>query len=384
MQNSLNKFFKELDNLSELPTNSAYCQARQKFKPELFIYLNHMVLELFYDLYEKDKELKSFFGKRLLAIDCSRFNIPDTPQTREKYTVQTNQHPEQERVQASGSFLYDVLNDVVINCALDKIKAEKKFIFDEHISYMTSNDIAILDRAYADYCVMSTHIHNNIDFVIRFPRASFKKVNRFWASSQTDQIVELEVPRARKKFVKKNKLPKKIKVRLIKIELPTGEIEVLGTSLLDKKKYPASMFEWLYWQRWGVETFFDRLKNIFEIERFSGTKLISIEQDFYGMVLLANLESILSRDSEQELIEKSKNNQYEQRVNHSVSYSAMIDYTIELFLDESKDIDKVLQELDILFKTNPVLKRNGRQFPRKILSPSQRLYYQKYTKRIPP
>ena len=41
-----------------------------------------------------------------------------------------------------------------------------------------------------------------------------------------------------------------IRVRLIRVELPSGEIEVLATSLLDKINFPYSVFQALYHHRW--------------------------------------------------------------------------------------------------------------------------------------
>jgi IS4 transposase len=85
-------------------------------------------------------------------------------------------------------------------------------------------------------------------------------------------------------------------VRLVRVRLDSGEIEVLMTSLLDGKKYQVGDFKWLYGKRWGVETYLDRLKNQLEVERFSSKKLIGVEQDFYGVVFISTLESALSKE----------------------------------------------------------------------------------------
>ena len=49
-------------------------------------------------------------------------------------------------------------------------------------------------------------------------------------------------------------LQNKIKIRLIKVILDTGEIEILMSNLMDKKKYPKAIFKELYFMRWGIET----------------------------------------------------------------------------------------------------------------------------------
>ena len=50
---------------------------------------------------------------------------------------------------------------------------------------------------------------------------------------------------------------KRLKVRLVRVRLSTGEWEVLVTSLLDEARYPNAEFLALYGKRWGIETFTD-------------------------------------------------------------------------------------------------------------------------------
>jgi hypothetical protein len=102
--------------------------------------------------------------------------------------------------------------------------------------------------------------------------------------------VELCGPDRQKDFVGAPGLAHRLRVRLVKIELEDGAVEVLGTSLLDAKPFPAADLKRVYDRRWGVETYYDRLKNIFAVERFSGRSVLSSEQDFFGLILLTTLE----------------------------------------------------------------------------------------------
>jgi hypothetical protein len=45
-----------------------------------------------------------------------------------------------------------------------------------------------------------------------------------------------------------------IEVRLIRVVLDDGTIEVLATNLFDQQKYPCDEFKALYFMRWGIET----------------------------------------------------------------------------------------------------------------------------------
>jgi hypothetical protein len=52
--------------------------------------------------------------------------------------------------------------------------------------------------------------------------------------------------------------------------------------------------------RWGIETYYDRLKNIFAVARFSGRTVRSSEQDFFGVIFLTTLERVLSKAADKE------------------------------------------------------------------------------------
>jgi hypothetical protein len=384
LQNNLNDFYKKIGAVQDVPTAAAYCQARQKVKPEIFEYLNQQLLESFYHLFEEEQKIQRWKGHRLIALDGSYINLPSSQELRDKYSVQTNQYETCEQVQALGSFLYDLLNDVALSVALSHKQAEKKFLFDKHWKCLKESDCLILDRLYADSSVMSFLIHHKTDFIIRLKKLSFPAVDAFWASNQTDCVVEIEVSSVQKKWVKEQGYPTRLRIRLIKVELPDGEIEVLGTSLLNPSVYPAQEFGEVYRLRWRVETYLDRLKNIFELQRFGGKSTLTVEQDFYSLVFLANLESILTREAELEIsIENQhRGRRYQYQVNHSVSYAAVRNYLPDLFLSSVKNREKSLEELKILFKKNTCAKRPNRKFPRKKTSSTHKFRYWKYDRRL--
>jgi hypothetical protein len=65
MQNSINKFFDKIGKLDNIPTASAYCQARDKIKPEIFKEMSNKAVEDFYNLYET----KTWNSRRLISVD---------------------------------------------------------------------------------------------------------------------------------------------------------------------------------------------------------------------------------------------------------------------------------------------------------------------------
>lgn len=384
LQNALNRFFRALGLLPEVPTASAYSQARQKVEPTLFQHLNNLVVEKFYALYVPDGGVKRWQGRRVLGIDGTMINLPDTVETRAQYTRHGNQHGKAIRVQALGSVCYDLLNDLALDATLGKQHAEKESIFTSHLHVTAPGDVIVLDRGYADYGVMAFLTHHQRDFVIRMPRRRAGLIRTFWDGPRRDQVVELAGPERQRAFVQQRHLASRLRVRFVKIALADGEVEVVATSLLDAKAVPAAALKTLYGWRWGIETYYDRVKNIFEVERFSGRNVRGIEQDCFGIIFLTTLESVLSKEAEAELAQESAAAQRKHvaQVNHAVSYLALVDHTIALLLHPPGSVEETLATLHFLFKTNPTLHRPGRRFPRYRRSGYRRAWFYRYTARL--
>ncbi|MGE4096499.1 MAG: hypothetical protein AB7G75_37355, partial [Candidatus Binatia bacterium] len=173
------------------------------------------------------------------------------------------------RVQALGSVCDDRLNDVALDATLGKPQAEQESSFAAHLQVTVSGDGAVLDRGYADSGVMAFLIHPQRDFVIRLPRRRAGAIGEFWDGARQEQVVELAVPERQVAFVKQQGLASSLRVRFVKIAVADGGVEVLATSWLDAQAVPAATLTTRYGWRWGGETYDDRVKTIFAVERFS-------------------------------------------------------------------------------------------------------------------
>jgi hypothetical protein len=193
LQTALNKVFEALGRVWEVVTASAYSQARQKVQPEVFVHLNAVACEEYYTRYGADGEVELWHGQRVLGVDGSYLNLPDTAETRARFSVQTNQHEGGEQVQALASVLYDLRNDRGLSAALGPKQAEKNLVFAQHLDVLQPGDVVVGDRASADYSVRATLLARGCHFVIRFPRQSFTAVNAFWRAAAVEQIVTFEV-----------------------------------------------------------------------------------------------------------------------------------------------------------------------------------------------
>jgi hypothetical protein len=384
LQTAVNKFFSAVGEVWRVVTASAYRQARQKVQPEVFVHLNAVACEEYYARYGAEQEVVLWHEQRVLGVDGSYLNLPDTEETRREFSVQTNQYVGGEQVQALASVLYDLRNDIGLTAALGAKQAEKNLLFGTHLAATQVGDVLVCDRAYADYSVMATVVARQCHFVIRFPRQSFTAVNAFWTAPEQERVVTLEVPSQARAYVAQQQLPTMLRIRLVKVVLASGEVEVLGTDLLEAQTYPAAEFKEVYGWRWNHETYHDRLKNIFEVERFSGKSVQAIKQDVYGVVFLATLESILSKPAQAVLTTQGEAREcrYTPQVNRAVSYVTVLEHIVQLLGDRRRSPASTLAAMERLLLTTPTRQRPGRQVKRHKRSAAHRLRFAKYGKRV--
>jgi hypothetical protein len=395
LQNALNKFFSRIGAVFSTPTASAYCQAKQKIKAEVFVHLNEVLIDDFYQLYGNDNQVLRWRGHRLLGADGTHLNVPDNEQTRKIFSLHHNDKASEKaaRVQALCMVLYDLLNDIGIKGGLTRAhRGENELMFEQLWSAIQEDDVLVLDRGRFSYYLIAKALKQKRHVVLRMARGKSKVVDEFFTSEEIEALVKLQASAKTKNIeqIKGEKLEEEIEVRLLKFELESGEQEVLLTTLLDEEKYPREEFYVVYGSRWGDETYYDRIKNVFELERFSGQSEEAIKQDFYGVIFLASMESVLSKEVEQEMREsvevkarvEEEKGKVELQVNHAVSYVALVERVGSLLSDEKKSLEEVMKELEYLFRQNPTRKRKGRKYPREVLSHARKLQYYRYKKRL--
>ncbi len=362
LQIRLNEFFDRFVEGCETVSSSAFTQARRKFSYKLFVDLNKdIIVKEFYN----DKSYKRYKGFRLIAIDGTRVSVPDNQETREYFNTIPTQTPSGkvgEHVRAIASVAYDVMNNIVIDSTITHSRESERALAINHLKHLGKEDLVILDRGYPSYELVSDCYDKGINFLIRCGTSWIKEISLMKNSNKESEIITLKRSRLR---VQKNKtnLTDEIQLRLVKVILDSGEVEILATSLLDEELYPTEEFKRLYWQRWGVETFYGVIKGRLSLENFTGKSVESIKQDFYSTIFLSNLETILTEDAENELKKRSQNNKYKQKVNKAISFNAIKDNLFYLLCTES-DIDKLIIKLNKIFIQTPVPIRPNRKFER--------------------
>jgi hypothetical protein len=131
---------------------------------------------------------------------------------------------------------------------------------------------------------------------------------------------------------------------LIRVELSTGETEVLLTTLLSPFFTPED-FAWLYGKRWGVETCFDQLKNLLKAPVFSGYSALACKQDLWAVAILFNLQSLVISAAEPELKKRCFKRKTPYQINRNVGLDSLRRRLHSLFLSGLKALESALEFL---------------------------------------
>jgi hypothetical protein len=112
------------------------------------------------------------------------------------------------------------------------------------------------------------------------------------------------------------------------------------------------------------------------MEIFSGHRVVCIEQDYAAGLFVANLQSIIEKQCDQEVKEISASRCYEYKINRNVSWASLKNI-LKLFIQSNNSFE-ILMELQHLFIKNIEPIRPGRHPPRP-LPKRKRGKYQTFT-----
>ena len=371
LQIEIDSFIEKILNKEDLNyTKQAFSKARQKLSLEAFSSLNDELIKEYYS----DNDFKKYKGWRLLAIDGSTLEIPDTPETQDFYGYSENQVSNLKIARAKMSELYDIENELSISATLGHYKSSERQLAKENIETMLSfghdkvKTLIIFDRGYPSFDLIRFLNEKKIDFLMRLNSSYWQEEIK---NAGEDEEIEIIINKNRKNDLKRQgaevKIGDSIKIRVIKFKLDSGQEEILITNL-PKEKLTLDEAKELYFKRWGIETRFDTLKNRLELENFSGEKPLIIEQDFYATQFVSNMGAIFKHDAEEQLKQKNKgkNLKHEYKINNNILFGKLKNQLVLLLLEEN-DEKKLILYNDFIaqIQRNVIPIRKNRKFERK-------------------
>ena len=287
VQFELDSFFAEVLG-REVPrreiTQSAFSQARKHLEHKAFIALNDRAVAAFY----AEAPIRRWHGYRTLAVDGTGLRLPDTPQLRATFPgSKAGEVPQARLVE-----LFDVRNGITLGAELSQTEIGEGDLAEWLLrAHAQPGDLLLFDRNFASFYLLALHAWLRLDYCMRCPVGRFNAVKAFVASGERERWVAISPCEQARRACERNGLgTAPIRVRLVRVDLPNGEVEVLITSL--GQAIPASELAALYHLRWGIEEGYKLHKCRGELENFSGRTVRSVYQDVFAKLLSMNLAAM--------------------------------------------------------------------------------------------
>lgn len=362
-QDELDHFFKALYRLDvpvAIVSKMALSLARRKLKFSAFIELNRHLLNFYHKHFENSK---TWCGFNLLAIDGSTLKLSNHSDIREHFGVmKPNKGPEV--TMARISQMFDVLNGITVDAIISPYKIGERDLLRQHVPNLLPNDLLLLDRGYPAYWIFNLIMSKGANFCARISK-QWKIIREFIESGEHETIIELHPSTHSKNECLDMELDiTPLRLRLIRVELQSGQIEVLITSLTDEKKFPLEIFKDLYHHRWPVEVDYLYMKERLQIGNLSGKSALSVYQDFHAKVFSKNLISILASPAQEIVKNESESKKHKHQLNMTQAISKSKDTIFLLFERPFEMVAQLIEQIHAIFMaaTEPI--RPGRSFKR--------------------
>lgn len=389
IQRHLHEFLDELagGELFEAVTPGAWTHARAKLKHTAFIELNRSCVVPAIYASARRREIQRWCGHRLLGVDGSLVRLPNSAELCAQFTpVDVTNDRGQVGIryaEARISVVYDLLNRVGLDGRLEPSSTGESVLALEQLVHAAPGDVVISDRGYSSYRYLASVRALGLHYVARCSCGSFAVVQELFRKNRAGRSITVKIfaPPNERAELQRQGLPLMLVVRFVSLRLPTGELEVLATSLLDERKYPTGDFLSLYHRRWNHETFYGVMKGRLDLENFSGQTPEAVRQDFHSTLLLCNLESVLTASTDAALQTQSTDHDHSKQVNRAVSFHALKDQLLPLLYSDLP-AEAVIGKLQQWFAGSPVSVRESRKVPREKFSWPRSYHFQRRVRKI--
>ena len=334
--------FRELTDEQETISKPGYLKQRQKLAPEAIVALYDHHNESLY----REEDMQTFKGHLILASDGSGINVPTTKETLGKYGSSCNHSVRRKQASLGLSCLYDVINKVILCCSINRVKFDEASQAKSHVARLPSiigeqSTIVALDRAYPSLPLFREWLSQNQKFVVRLKGTDFKAERKLMQPN--DEWCDIAIDKTRLRNYEGTEIYDLLKqagslrLRIVNFTLSGGPEAVVATNL-SESEFSTEDIVHIYSLRWGVETAFDTLKNNLEIENFTGTMSVLIEQDIFACVYLCNILQDMIADAQACFDSSDKPpGKHKMAINKAYAVGVMKEKLVKALLEPDKD-----------------------------------------------
>ena len=330
------------DIINKNITESAFSISRYKIKWEYFQHLFKWIS----GLATQCLPAKLWHGYRVLAADGTTISIPVSKETIQHFGITSVSQSGSKTVMANALIIYDALSNIIIDASISNSRTSEKVLLEQLLDRNNlENSILVTDRNFGCFHFYKRLINEDRKFCIRqrFHCCSF--ANEVLNDERDDFITTWIPTKKETNNIKIRNLDSNpITVRVTKIYLPSGEIELLISNLFDENIHRED-FEKLYHLRWNIEEVYKQLKPNQKLEQFGSKKSQGIYQEYFAHLAMMNIVTIISGLTEKEILDKTASWKYEYKFNRVNAWKFLKQMIIRLM-----DLDSILISLSTLVK----------------------------------
>jgi len=352
-------YTKTLKHEFESITRQAIGKQRMYICSKLFFDMSESFIN---ELYAEFRGFSKFKGYIICACDGSIFDLPNTPTTKKAFGIPADTIFKRFLSRGRVSCMLDVhskhiLTSKIVSRSVDEISLAIEHLNNLNKRFNLKEFITIYDRAYGSIELMINIIYFDSKFLIRLNERVFKK--KIDKMKLDDEIIEINITKNFLKKIRDDNVREfaeemgRLKVRIVKVKLKTGEIEILATNL-NNSEFTKEELKELYAKRWTIETGYDKLKNLIQLEEFSGIRKEIIEQDFYAGIFIYNVATTVKFDIEKSNNRETRNKdkKYEITANFSSILTLIYDYLFHLVIESKQIKEKIIDFILLLVSKN--------------------------------
>lgn len=263
-------------------SEAAFTKARNKLPLKFFKKVSDLVISYFRQQYEQTQGI--WKGLRLKIVDGVTITLPESKELRRCFGSRKNKNQKSSApVQAHLIGLFWAFAGICQGFAVGSLRLGEKTGLINLLPLLTAGDLLLADRGFPGYEICCKIINRVSQFLFRLKKDvkphSRKKIG------PRDWLVVFRKP----KNCRNNGLPETITLRLISYDLSGFRTSYLLTTLLDHEKYPREELISLYTQRWQIETRYNELKNMLEIENLRSLSKDGVFKEISTRITLGNL-----------------------------------------------------------------------------------------------
>lgn len=151
--------------------------------------------------------------------------------------------------------------------------------------------LLVADRQFCDLKIPHRVLKEDHSFLIRYS----KKMNFYVEREQISTDAQGREIREAWGYLGSPSHKKRMQVRQITLVRPSEEDVILVTNLADEQQYPAEQLLALYLDRWEIERVFQKVTEVFHLEKFIGSTPQAAVFQFVLCTLLYNIIELVRR-----------------------------------------------------------------------------------------